>query len=163
MFRSTSYFKDIAEVARLRREDLVVYNYSTAHFPLDRYWKKLNTDSMDWFSMQYLKNKYTLSLHECVKKWYSTFDGPWHPSRCVGLPIKLPIIWSIDLCSKNETDKGSNCCTFTEKNLMFWEHPLSENYSSSPSIIKKWHISEMTKIGPGICHQLLSLVTIVYP
>ena len=44
---------------------------------------------MDWFLMQYLNNKYALTLRESVKKWHSTFDGPPHPPKCSGLKIKL--------------------------------------------------------------------------
>ena len=44
---------------------------------------------MYWFLMQYLNNKYALTLCESVKKVVLNFWQPIAPPKCFGLQIKL--------------------------------------------------------------------------
>ena len=41
--------------------------------------------------------------------------------------------------------------TVIEISLIFWNHPISENYSNGPGAVKNGKMSKMAIIGPDIC------------
>ena len=110
---------------------------------------------MDWCWMKLVNAEYPLSCHKCVEKVELSDLKPRQSPQVCHTPPKMVPPYSPGICPPKTPKPWERVAAPSSRKKWFSEGPIFwHKYSNGPGVAKKWHISNLTKKGPGTCHKL---------